>query len=246
MNLLSENNENRTVFITGSTGTIGLACVQVFHELNYQLLLHTTNTSKLDQLSCIKGFDLNKHKVIVGDFSDMSGIIDQTNQHKKIDILICNAGIRKDYLSLNMSERNFMDVIDINLKSTFILNKICAKKMLKNKFGRIINIASVVGMVGNYGQSNYAASKAGIIGMTKTIAKELACKNITVNSISPGFIESNMTSNLTDEQKKSILSFIPAKTFGNALDVAYLAGFIASDYAGYITGQNLSINGGMI
>ena len=163
-----------------------------------------------------------------------------------IDVMLCNAGITKDSLSMKMKTEDFQKVIDINLTSTFILNRDMAKKMMRRKNGRIINTASIVGVMGNPGQANYVASKAGMIGMTKSIASEYASRGITINCIAPGFIKTPMTDVLTDEQKNAMLSRIPEGRFGNPEDIANTAIFLASDEAAYITGQTIHVNGGML
>ena len=163
-----------------------------------------------------------------------------------IDIMLCNAGITKDSLSMKMKTEDFQKVIDINLTSTFILNRDMAKKMMKRKYGRIINTASIVGVMGNPGQANYVASKAGMIGMTKSIALEYASRGITINCIAPGFIKTPMTDVLTDDQKNAMLSRIPEGKFGLPQDIANTAIFLASDEANYITGQTIHVNGGML
>ena len=161
------------------------------------------------------------------------------------DILVNNAGITKDTLMLRMSEEDFTSVIDINLKGAFLCTKAASKEMMRAKHGRIINITSVVGLMGNAGQANYAASKAGLIGLTKSVAKEYGAKGITVNAVAPGFIETEMTAVLSDEVKKSYLDAIPLKKLGQAEDIAATVAFLASEDAAYITGQVISVNGGM-
>lgn len=165
---------------------------------------------------------------------------------QKIDILVCNAGINRDNLAIRMTEEDFGKVIDINLKTNFILNREAIKKMIKNRYGRIINISSVVGVSGNPGQANYCASKAGLIGMTKSLAYEVAIRGITVNAVAPGFIVSNMTDALTDAQKEVIMQKIPAKTLGTPDDVANVVAFLAAPESSYITGQTIHVNGGML
>ncbi|MBI4845573.1 MAG: 3-oxoacyl-[acyl-carrier-protein] reductase [Candidatus Omnitrophica bacterium] len=165
---------------------------------------------------------------------------------KKIDILVNNAGITKDGLLLKMSEADWDSVINVNLKGTFNCTKAVSKAMIKQRSGRIVNIASIIGLMGNAGQVNYAASKAGIIGLTKSVAKEIAKRNITVNAIAPGFIESKMTEILPEDVKTAMLNQIPLARFGKAEDVAQLVLFLVSDDASYITGQVISINGGML
>ena len=164
----------------------------------------------------------------------------------RIDILVNNAGITRDNLIMRMSEEDFDQVIDTNLKGVFLCTKSVIRPMMKQKSGKIINVSSVVGISGNAGQANYVSAKAAVIGLTKTTAKELASRNILVNAIAPGFITTEMTDQLTDEQKKSMLELIPLKSLGKAEDVANAALFLASDMSSYITGQTLQVDGGMI
>jgi len=163
-----------------------------------------------------------------------------------IDILINNAGITRDNLLIRMTEEEFDQVIDVNLKSVFNYTKATLKYMMKQKYGRIVNIASVVGLTGNPGQSNYSASKAGVIGMTKSLAKEYASKNITVNAIAPGFIETEMTQKLNEAQREALLKNVPLHRMGTPEDVAKVVGFLVSDAADYITGQVITVDGGMV
>jgi 3-oxoacyl-[acyl-carrier protein] reductase len=165
---------------------------------------------------------------------------------EKLDILVCNAGINRDNLAIRMTDEDFSAVIDINLKTNFVLNREAIKKMMKNRYGRIINISSVVGVSGNPGQANYCASKAGLIGMSKSLAYEVASRGITVNAVAPGFITSNMTDALTDAQKEIITQKIPAKVLGTPDDVANVVAFLASPESSYITGQTIHVNGGML
>jgi len=164
----------------------------------------------------------------------------------QIDILVCNAGITKDNLILRMKDEDFDQVIDVNLKSTFILNRNAIKKMMRRKYGRIINVSSIVGVTGNPGQCNYVASKAGMIGMSKSMAQEIATRGITINCVAPGFIKSPMTDVLNEQQMAVILAKIPAGKIGDASDIANGVAFLASEEASYITGQTLHINGGML
>ena len=164
---------------------------------------------------------------------------------KGLDILVNNAGITLDNLSIRLTEENWKKVIDVNLTSTFLMCKFSIKKMLKNKFGRIINITSIVGHTGNLGQANYAASKAGIIGFSKSLAIEYAKKNININCVSPGFIKTEMTEKINDEFKKLLISKIPSGDLGSGEDVSNSVVFLASDMANYITGETIHVNGGM-
>lgn len=163
-----------------------------------------------------------------------------------VDILVNNAGVTKDNLLLRMSENDFDTVINTNLKSVFNYTKAVIKPLISQRFGRIVNISSVVGIIGNPGQANYVASKAAVIGMTKSNAKELASRNVTVNTVAPGFIETDMTDKLTDQQKDAILANVPLKRLGKPVDVAKLVVFLCSEDAGYITGQTISVDGGMV
>lgn len=172
-------------------------------------------------------------------------IADVMEQYGRIDILVNNAGITKDGLMLKMTEADFMAVLDINLKGAFNCMKAVTKPMMKQRYGRIINITSIVGIIGNAGQVNYAASKAGLIGMTKSAARELASRNITVNAVAPGFIETDMTDVLPDSVKEQLLAQIPMKKLGQTGDIANAVCFLADEKASYITGQVLQVNGGM-
>lgn len=172
-------------------------------------------------------------------------ITDVMEQYGRIDILVNNAGITKDGLMLKMTEADFMAVLDINLKGAFNCMKAVTKPMMKQRYGRIINITSIVGIIGNAGQVNYAASKAGLIGMTKSAARELASRNITVNAVAPGFIETDMTDVLPDSVKEQLLAQIPMKKLGQTGDIANAVCFLANEKASYITGQVLQVNGGM-
>ena len=172
-------------------------------------------------------------------------ISDITEKYGRIDILVNNAGITKDNLMLKMSEKDFEDVIDVNLKGTFIGIKAVTKQMMKQRYGRIINLSSIVGAMGNAGQANYCASKAGIVGLTKSAARELASRNISVNAVAPGFIDTDMTKVLPDKVKEEMMAQIPAKKFGTVEDIANAVEFLAKEESSYITGQVLHVNGGM-
>ena len=193
------------------------------------------------------GGSAEKYQCDVSDFAAVEEMIKYIVQkYEKIDILVNNAGITKDGLLLRMSEQDFEQVLAVNLGGTFHCIRHVAKYMIKQRSGRIINLASVVGLTGNAGQANYAASKAGVIGLTKSAAKELASRQITVNAIAPGYIDTDMTAVLSDSVKESVQSSIPLKRMGTAQDIAQAAVFLASGKASYITGQVLSVNGGMV
>ena len=185
-------------------------------------------------------------KANVGDFEEAKNLVEKAKEKfGKVDILVNNAGITKDNLILRMNESDFDNVINVNLKGSFNCLKAVTPIMLKQKHGKIINMASVVGVIGNPGQVNYCASKAGVIGMTKSLAKELGGKNINVNAIAPGFIDTDMTRVLSEEQKKNILSQVPLKRLGLVSDIANVAAFLASEDSDYITGQVIHVDGGM-
>ena len=239
------NFKNKNILITGASGGIGNELVKKFISLEGNVLATGTNTEKLDKLKRqypaikVKKFDISEH-------SKIEEFIENTElELGGLDVLINNAGTNVDNLSLRMKEEEWKKVVDINLTSTFLLSKYAIKKMLKNKFGRIVNITSVVGHTGNLGQANYAASKAGIIGMSKSLAIEYAKKNITVNCVSPGFIVSNMTMNIAEKVKLYLTSRIPMGKLGTGEDASNCVAFLSSDAASYVTGETLHVNGGM-
>ena len=239
------NFKGKKILITGSTGGIGKGLVKKFVSLGGEILATGTKNDKLDNLK--KEFpNINILKFDISEHSKVEEFIENvSSQLTGLDILINNAGVNMDNLSLRMKEEEWKKVIDINLGSTFLLCKYAIKKMLKNKYGRIVNITSVVGHTGNIGQSNYAASKAGIIGMTKSLAIEYAKKNITLNCVSPGFIQTNMTDKITESIKVALTSRIPMSKLGSGEDVANSVAFLSSDAASYITGETIHVNGGM-
>jgi len=237
--------KNKNILITGASGGIGNALVKKFVSLGGNVLGAGTKTEKLDLIKKqypnikVKKFDIGNH-------SEIEEFIDSVSlELGRLDVLINNAGINMDNLSLRMKDEEWKKVIDINLTSTFLLSKHAIKKMLKTKFGRIVNITSVVGHTGNLGQSNYSASKAGIIGMSKSLANEYAKKNITVNCVSPGFIVSDMTMNIADKVKLYLTSRIPMGKLGTGEDVSNCVAFLSSEQASYVTGETIHVNGGM-
>ena len=239
------NFKNKKIIITGATGGIGGSLIKKFISLNGDVLGTGTKNEKLNLLEKehsglkVKKFDISNHskieEFIENAFKELGGL----------DILVNNAGVNMDNLSLRMKDEEWKKVIDVNLTSTFLLSKYAIKKMLKNKFGRIVNITSIVGHSGNLGQSNYSASKAGIIGMSKSLAIEYAKKNITVNCVSPGFIVSDMTNNLPEKVKDQLTSRIPMARLGNGDDVSNCVAFLSSETTSYVTGETIHVNGGM-
>ena len=237
--------KNKKVLITGATGGIGGSLVKKFLSLNAEVLGTGTNEEKLKKLKN----EYTKIKTIKFDISNHSSIekfIDDAYEEMGgLDVLINNAGINRDNLSLRMKDDEWQKVIDVNLSSTFLLSKYAIKKMLKGNSGRVVNITSIVGHTGNIGQSNYAASKAGIIGMSKSLSIEYAKKNITINCVSPGFIVSDMTNSIPEKIKTILLAKIPMGKMGSGEDVSNCAAFLSSDEASYITGETIHVNGGM-
>ena len=239
------NFKNKNILITGASGGIGNELVKKFVSLGGNVFGTGTKTEKLDQIKKkhptikVKKFDMSEHsrieEFIDSVFLELGGL----------DILINNAGTNMDNLSLRMKDDEWKKVIDINLTSTFLLSKYSIKKMLKNKYGRVVNITSVVGHTGNLGQSNYSASKAGIIGMSKSLAAEYAKKNVTINCVSPGLIVSNMTMNIAEKMKLYLTSRIPMGKLGTGEDVSNCVAFLSSEHASYITGETIHVNGGM-
>ena len=235
----------KNALITGATGGIGLAIVEVLSK-KFNLILVARNEKKLDEISSKNNSILKCMKCDLSDFNEIKVLTDKIIKDKiNVDILVNNAGINNDSLFLRMNSDKWEDVIKTNLTSNFHLTNQISKLMIKQRWGRIINITSVVGHTGNLGQANYSASKAGIIGMSKSIALELAKRNITVNCVSPGFIESNMTDLLSENQKESILKKIPLESIGSPYDVAYCVNFLASEESRYITGETIHVNGGL-
>lgn len=241
------NLKDKKVLITGASGGIGNSMVKLFSNAGAIVGLAARNEEKLKNLASELPNKSYIFKIDLSNLAEVETFFETADKEMGgIDILICNAGITKDMLSMRMKTEDFQDVLNVNLTSTFILNREACKKMMRRKFGRIINISSIVGVMGNPGQANYCASKAGMIGMTKSIAQEYASRGITINCIAPGFIKTPMTEVLTDEQKKAMLDKIPTGRFGNPEDIANTALFLASEEAGYITGQTIHVNGGMI
>ena len=244
--------KDKCAIITGSTRGIGKAIALKYASLGCNIVINYKSENDIERAKIVedevKSFGV-KTLIVKADVSILDDAINLVNEAKKefgkIDIFVNNAGITKASLIIRMSEEDFDKVIDVNLKGTFNCLKAVTSVMLRQKYGKIINMSSVVGVLGNAGQVNYCASKAGVIGMTKSLARELGAKNINVNAIAPGFIETDMTSSLSDEHKKAILSQIPLKKLGSTEDIANMAVFLGSDYSNYITGQVLHVDGGM-
>jgi 3-oxoacyl-[acyl-carrier-protein] reductase len=242
---------SKVAFITGATRGIGRAIALELAKEGYNIALnYRTENEALESLKKeISEIGVECYPV-QGDVSkaeDSERMTKEIIEHfEQIDVLVNNAGITKDNLILRMKEEEFTDVINVNLVGTFNITKNVIKYMTKKRYGKIINLSSVVGISGNAGQSNYAASKAGIIGFTKSIAKELASRNITANAVAPGFIQTDMTNVLKDEIKEAIEGTIPLKRLGTAEDVAKVVKFLASEESSYITGQVINVDGGML
>ena len=239
------NLKNKKILITGATGGIGNALVEKFYNFGSSIIATGTNPTKLENLKK-RYASINTEQFKLDHHDKIEDFIDRVhNKLEGLDILVNNAGITLDNLSIRLSSDNWKKVLDINLTSTFLMCKFAIKKMLKNKYGRIINITSIVGHTGNLGQSNYSASKAGIIGMSKSLAIEYAKKNITINCVSPGFIETKMTDKISEDMKSILISRVPMNKLGTGLDVSNTVAFLSSDAASYITGETIHVNGGM-
>ena len=239
------NLKDKKILITGATGGIGNSLIEKFSSLSCKIVATGTNEEKLNNLKMkypkifIEKFKLNEH----GKIENFIGTIYE--KLDGLDVLINNAGINLDNLSIRLTEENWKKVLDINLTSTFLMCKYAIKKMLKKKYGKIINITSIVGHTGNLGQANYAASKAGIIAFSKSLAIEYARKNININCVSPGFIKTEMTDKINEEFKKNLINKIPSGNLGTGEDVSNCVAFLASDMAKYINGETIHVNGGM-
>ncbi|MGB1361012.1 MAG: 3-oxoacyl-[acyl-carrier-protein] reductase [Alphaproteobacteria bacterium] len=237
----------KKALVTGATGGLGYAIAKKLHALGAEVVISGTRQEKLEQLASELGERVHVQTANLSDGESVEQLFVKAEELTGgIDILVNNAGITKDGLAMRMKDEDWDAVINVNLTSAFRLSRAAAKAMMKRRYGRIINISSVVGVSGNPGQMNYCASKAGMIGMSKSLAQEIASRGITVNNVAPGFIASDMTEELNDKQKETILSKIPAGAMGNADDIANSVAYLSSDEAGYITGQTIHVNGGMI
>ena len=243
--------ERNTVLVTGASRGIGKEVALTYAENGYDIIANyvseKTDVEALKKEFAEKGAKILLVKADVSKKEEVEHLVDEAiNTFGKIDVLVNNAGITRDNLLMRMSEEDFDKVIETNLKGTFLVTKAVTKYMMKKRQGSIINLASVVGVAGNAGQCNYAASKAGIIGFTKSIAKELASRNIRANAVAPGFIATDMTNVLSDNVKENIYGQIPLKRMGTAKEVAELIYFLGSEKSSYITGQVINIDGGMV
>ena len=239
--------DNGKIFITGASGGIGSAICEKFIKKSFKLVLTSSSDEKILKLKEKYGDNHYYYKVDLSDPENLQTSLDEISKvHKDITIIVNNAGKTHDNLIFRMKSEQWSEIIQTNLNSNYQIIKSFLPNMLSNKYGKIIGVSSIVGSTGNPGQANYVASKSGLVGLYKSIALEVAKRNINVNIISPGFISTKMTDNLNDEQKKNYLSKIPMMRFGEPDDIANLVFFLSSDDSSYITGQNFHINGGML
>jgi 3-oxoacyl-[acyl-carrier protein] reductase len=236
----------RKALVTGASGGIGEEIARLLHKQGAIVGLHGTRVEKLEALAAELG---DRVRIYPADLSDRDAVkalaVKAEAELEGVDILVNNAGITKDGLFVRMSDEDWDNVIEVNLTSAFRLTRELTHPMMRRRFGRIINITSIVAVTGNPGQANYCASKAGMIGFTKSLAAEIATRNVTVNCVAPGFIESAMTGKLNDKQKDAIMGAIPMRRMGAGAEVAAAVAYLASSEAGYVTGQTLHVNGGM-
>lgn len=236
--------KDKIVLITGGSRGIGKAIAELFKTEDATVIV--TYRNSIDE----EYFNLKNILYFKCDVADMKSVQEVTDvilkDHSKIDVLVNNAGITKDGLLMRMSEEDWDAVLDTNLKGVFNMTKAVSRSMMSKRYGKVINITSVVGITGNAGQSNYAASKAGVIGFTKSVAKELASRNININAVAPGFIETEMTGKLPEDVRKNYMSSIPLKRFGKGEEIARTVKFLASEDSAYITGQTICVDGGIV
>ena len=239
------NLKNKKILITGATGGIGNCLVEKFYNLGATVAASGTNDEKLNNLKK-KFTNIHIEKFKLDEHNKIEEFVDKVDKKLEgLDILVNNAGITLDNLSIRLTEENWKKVLDINLTSSFLMCKYAIKKMLKKRYGKIINITSIVGHTGNLGQANYAASKAGIVAFSKSLAIEYAKKNININCVSPGFIKTEMTDKISEEFKKTLITRIPSGKLGTGEEVSNCVAFLASDLASYINGETVHVNGGM-
>ena len=238
--------DGKTALVTGASGGIGKAIAVTLHQQGAHVILHGTNQARLEALSAEL---TDRNSVLAADLSDRDAVEAMIPKAAEmagaVDILVNNAGITRDNLFMRLKDEEWDQVLNVNMTSSMILCRAAIRAMMKARWGRIISISSIVGVTGNPGQTNYAASKAGMIGFSKSLAQEVASRGITVNVVAPGFIQTQMTDVLTDEQKDKLLVNVPCGRLGQPEDIALAVGYLASDEAGYITGATLHVNGGM-
>jgi len=237
---------DKVALVTGASGGLGGAMAKSLHQQGAHVVLTGRRKDALDALADELG---DRTSVVAGDLNTADGpsniALQAAEAAGSIDILVNNAGLTRDTLALRMGDDDWQTVLDVNLTAAFKLTKAVLRGMMKSRWGRIVNITSIVGVTGNAGQANYAASKAGLIGMTKSLAQEVASRNITANCVAPGFIQTDMTDELNDKQTDALMNNIPAGRLGQPQDIAGMVTFLASDHAAYITGQTIHIHGGM-
>lgn len=237
----------RKALVTGASGGIGAAVARTLHAQGALVGLHGTRVEKLEELASELG---ERAKVLPANLSNRAEVKELAAKAEAelegVDILVNNAGITRDGLFVRMSEEDWDTVLEVNLGSVFLLTRALTHAMMRRRWGRIINVTSVVGVTGNPGQTNYAASKAGLIGFSKSLAQEIATRNVTVNCVAPGFIETAMTDKLNEKQREAIMGAIPMKRMGTGAEIASAVVYLASDEAGYVTGQTIHVNGGMV
>lgn len=242
-------NEKRVAYVTGGSRGIGRAIVHALAGANCHVIAAARNAQALEIVAAEEkaaGHSVEGQAVDIADSAGLAASIESViTQHGRLDILVNNAGITRDGLFLRMEDKDFDDVISTNLKSAFVAARSAARSMIRSRWGRIINIGSVSGIIGNAGQVNYSASKAGLMGLTKSMARELSGKQITVNCVAPGFITTDMTEVLPPAIREKVMELIPLKRFGQASDIAAMVAFLASDAAAYVTGQVIAVDGGM-
>jgi len=237
----------RKALVTGASGGLGESIARTLHAQGAIVGLHGTRREKLEELAAELG---DRTRILPADMSDRTQVKELAKQAEEalegVDILVNNAGITRDGLFVRMSDDDWDAVLEVNLTAAFRLTRELTHPMMRRRYGRIINISSVVGVAGNPGQANYCASKAGLIGLTKSLAQEIATRNVTVNCVAPGFIESAMTDKLNEKQRESIMGGIPMRRMGTGADIAASVLYLASNEAGYVTGQTIHVNGGML
>lgn len=245
------NLTGRVAIVTGGSRGIGNAVARKLASLGADIVINYTSNAEVaktaeEEIESL-GVRCRSVKCDVSKFEEVQKMMDEVvEEFGKIDILVNNAGITRDGLLMRMKEEDFDAVVDINLKGVFNCTKTAAKYMMKKKYGKVVNMSSVVGIIGNAGQANYCASKAGVIGFTKATARELASRNININAVAPGFIETDMTAVLKDEVRDEMLKSIPKKSFGKPEDIANVVAFLVSDLSSYVTGQVINVDGGMV